>query len=570
MKTMKALLLLFSSQSVLAWSPFSTVLSPESKTSFNKSGTLDKVQRIQKEKEMEARSRHKNDVLNALLVSVPERPEPTLIHDVGSRPKDFPPGAFLRLGPNGATKEEGFLDGDGLLHCVTIPPHPDAPLIYSSAYIETEGRKLEKEKNGRFVGTLGAAPDGFPLLVSVVKNMIKFQMGTKDTCNTALAEHGGRILSLMEQAPPSEVEIRRDGSIKTVKAKTNLDGGIPANDPITGGTFSAHGKTCPDTGDRIHVSYASSAPPFARVDIFEEGWKLKKTIPVHDLPCPVMIHDCAITKNYAMILDFPLTLRPLRMLKNRFPVEYEPENGARIGLVPRNGDGKTQWFDCKPGVILHTVNAYETSDDKVVLHALRSEPTGEGSYITTYTTSFLYEWVLDIKTGKVISEECLNPEELVEFPIIDDRFTSNVAEACYAVGVLSIGGPLKVCKNPGEGLLLNRVVKFALTDNQVTGRKKGDVIGRFTLPKDWYGVTEPTIVPKEGDGKGSVYMIVTATKVPDIVPSENCIANKNVLDSRVFVVDGDNLDSGAVWEFDLPYHLPYGLHSAFLDWDKMK
>ena len=40
-----------------------------------------------------------------------------------------------------------------------------------------------------------------------------------------------------------------------------------------------------------------------------------------------------------------------------------------------------QWFDCKPGAILHdTVNAYETSDDKVVLHALRSEPTGEGLY----------------------------------------------------------------------------------------------------------------------------------------------------------------------------------------------
>jgi Lignostilbene-alpha,beta-dioxygenase and related enzymes len=540
------------------------------------------VSRIQYRKEQEARQSHNNQVFNALFVSVPERNEPVAIrHTIGKRPKDFPSGAILRLGPNGASKSDGFLDGDGLLHCIIIPPtDSNTPLTYSSAYIDTQGRRLEQEKGGgrgKFIGSLGAAPEGFPLLFSVVRNMIRFQVGTKDTCNTALGESGGRLLALMEQAPPSEIEICKDGTIRTVATKTDLDGAIPANDPLTGGTFGAHGKTCPETGERIHVSYGSSSRPFARVDVFEKDWKLKTSVDVSDLSCPVMIHDCAITKNYALVLDFPLTIRPMRMLMNRFPVEYDPDHGARIGLVPRR-DGMDhsdiRWFRCKPGVILHTVNAYETDDDKVILHALRSEPKTNGSYITSYTTSFLYEWVLDLKDGTVIREECLNPIELVEFPIIDDRFIGQNVKDCYAIGVKSIGGPLEMYKTPMEGISIDRILKFSLMDDKENGIRKGDVIGRFHFPKGWYGVTEPTIVPKVGgeDGAKGCYMVAIATYVPETphVPLEEEIAKDNVLTSRVFVVDGDNFDAGAIWEFDLPYHLPYGLHSGFLNWEHLK
>jgi carotenoid cleavage dioxygenase-like enzyme len=179
--------------------------------------------------------------------------------------------------------------------------------------------------------------------------MVTFRtlQGQKDTANTVLAEHGGRLLALMEQAPPTEIQVHKNGKVQTLQSMARLNGAISSSDPITGGSFGAHGRTCTETGDRIHVSYASSAPPFARVDIFSQeaedsaestGWNLKQSIPVY-LPTgtPVMLHDCAITSNYALVVDFPLTIRPKRMLSDRFPVEYEPKNGARIGLVPRRG-----------------------------------------------------------------------------------------------------------------------------------------------------------------------------------------------------------------------------------------
>lgn len=61
------------------------------------------------------------------------------------------------------------------------------------------------------------------------------------------------------------------------------------------------------------------------------------------LAAPVMVHDTAITSaaasadgdGWTVLLDLPLTVRPRRLLRNRFPVEYEPSHGARIGLLRR-------------------------------------------------------------------------------------------------------------------------------------------------------------------------------------------------------------------------------------------
>lgn len=291
---------------------------PPSTTTKNKKAE-DKL--LQEESEREARARHDNEIFNALFVSVPERPEPVPYKAKAKLPSDFPPGCLLRLGPNGALESEGFLDGDGMIHCMTFPPNGEGG-TYSATYVDTKGRKIEKESGSdkKYLGSLGAAPEGYPLLQTLVRNMLAFRtiQAQKDTCNTAIAEHGGRLLALMEQCPPSEIEIQKDGSIRTKESASRLDGAIPMNDPLTGGALSAHGRTCPMTQDRIHVSYSSTAKPYVRVDTFKQGgWNLRETIGV-DTAAPVMVHDCAITPNYVVVFDFPLTVRPLRLLWNRY------------------------------------------------------------------------------------------------------------------------------------------------------------------------------------------------------------------------------------------------------------
>lgn len=212
---------------------------------------------LQAQANKQAKENKDDYAMNALFVNIDERPDPTpcKIHDNSntnnqySLPADLPPGCLLRIGPNGATKDEGFLDGDGMIHCITIPPVDEEKKevdqqrvpMYSSTYVETSGRKLEKESklkgdNYKFRGTLGAAPNGLPMLQSLMKNGIEFQTLScqKDTCNTAMAISGERILALMEQSRPSEIEVYKDGKIKTVDSMLTLDDAIE-DAPITGG-----------------------------------------------------------------------------------------------------------------------------------------------------------------------------------------------------------------------------------------------------------------------------------------------------------------------------------------------
>jgi carotenoid cleavage dioxygenase len=252
------------------------------------------------------------------------------------------------------------------------------------------------------------------------------------------------------------------------------------------------------------------------------------------------------------------------MLWNKFPVEYEPDYGARIGLVPRKGRRDTIWFDCEPGVILHSVNAYETQDGKVVVHGLRSEPKQSSSFLSQYATTFLHEWTLDLESGSC-EEKCLNPHALVEFPVINDSFHGLQVDSVYCASVGSIGGPLKVNTQPEQGILLDGIKKLALTDNENV--QKGDVVGQYILPEDWHSVSEPTVVPKTN--KSGEYVLLLATYVPKGT-SWQSQDDLKALKSQILLLDGDRLEMGPVWTADLPYHVPYGLHSSFVKWGTLQ
>ena len=527
--------------------------------------------------EAAGRAAHDNFAMNALFVNVQERPEPmpctiSLDSRMQNLPPDLPRGCLLKIGPNGASSKDGWMDGDGLVHAITLPPDGCGEIMYSATYVDTNGRKLERKvANGkRFLGTLGAAPQGLPMLANLLSNGLTFRTLNvqKDTCNTAFAVSGSRILALMEQSPPSEIKIDKSGRMRTIGSFSRLDGAIP-NAAISGGCLGAHGRTDPVTGERVHVSYSSSSPPFIRVDTFKENWKLQSSVGVN-VPSPVMVHDLALTPNYVVLLDFPLTIRPERMfLSNKFPVECEPQNGARIGLFPRGfKEDQTIWFEVETGVVLHAVNAFERDDGKVVVHGFKAVPDGSSSYILDYTPSFLYEWILDPTTSTTISERCMNPNVCVEFPMND--VTGKKIPAAYGLVSTSIGGPLYDFKTPSSGVLLDAFVKLALEDDAESGITAGDVIARFDLPEGWHSVSEPTVVTKKGGD--SQYVLLVATYVPPAAGRDHksVAMDGKSMKTQLLVLDGESISDGPVVSIDLPHRVNYGLHSEFIEWGIME
>ena len=110
----------------------------------------------------------------------------------GSLPADFPRGAVLKNGPNPqpeyAREQGGWLDGDGMVHCVVLPPDASGPPMYSRTWVRTDGFQKEVAAGRRlFDGSL-VAPRGLPLLWGLLCNGLRaFQVGTATSTRTVPA-----------------------------------------------------------------------------------------------------------------------------------------------------------------------------------------------------------------------------------------------------------------------------------------------------------------------------------------------------------------------------------------------
>ncbi|CAN0403816.1 unnamed protein product [Laminaria digitata] len=68
--------------------------------------------------------------------------------------------------------------------------------------------------------------------------------------------------------------------------------------------------------------------PFLTFYVFDQDGKLERQFPI-DLSRGTMMHDFAITENYAVFFDLPLVMQPQNFLKGQIPVGFDPTLGAR-------------------------------------------------------------------------------------------------------------------------------------------------------------------------------------------------------------------------------------------------
>jgi len=494
--------------------------------------------------------------LNALFVRSPDELASIKVPLPSALPADLPAGALLRVGPNARPGDPipGFFDGDGMVNAVVIPPGDQGKgsdhVFFGRKWVRTRAFKIEEEKQILFEGIM-CAPRGWPIMKGLLSNFIRTGYPLKDTANTAISFHAGKILSRMEQGLPSIISVSQDANIETVEGASNLDGAIPF-EPLTGGALAAHSKIDPKTGEMVSVTYVSGMSTHARHDVWNSEGRLTHSAEV-PLPSGVMIHDLAITPKYSLILDLPLTIDPFRSFLDRFPVQYDANRVSRIGLISRHGGADDViWCDVKPCVVLHTANSYEREDGKVVLYAFRSIPESADSYIIDYTVACLYEWIFDPATGKCVSERYLSTMPL-EFPMINQDYTGSSNKFVYAIAPYACGGPVKDYSTPRETLIFKSAVKLDM--------HTGQVLETWWLPDDEYLVSEPTFVRKTGGlQEDDGYILCISSTVKDGRRTEE--------GSFLNVLDAKNLSPQH--RIQLPSSVPYGLHSEFVPWAGLK
>ena len=149
--------------------------------------------------------------------------------------------------------------------------------------------------------------------------------GMDFAANTHIISHCGRTLATVEAGPlPYELS----GELET-RGPCDFGGTLP-------GGFAAHTKADPRTGELHAIAYYWAWDHVQHV-IVDGAGKVSRTtdIPVTDGP---MMHDFALTENYVVFFDLPVTFSMDAVSAGReLPYTWNPAHQARVGLLPRSG-----------------------------------------------------------------------------------------------------------------------------------------------------------------------------------------------------------------------------------------
>jgi carotenoid cleavage dioxygenase len=344
---------------------------------------------------------------------------------IGSLPAELN-GMFIRNGPNPQFPPRlnyHWFDGDGMLHGVRLQ---DGKASYRNRWVRTAAWRAANQAGQAIYPSMLDPPDVKLLLAQFLKG----EMPYPNTANTSLAWHHGKLLALWEGGPPHEIKVP---SLETAGLYTF--GGQLKH------AFTAHPKVDPRTGELMFFGY-SPLPPFVQYSVADRQGTIKSTTPIA-LPRAVMMHDMAITENYSVFIDCPAVFDPTAMVRGKPILSYEPQHGARIGVLPRHARGdEIKWFAIEPCFIFHLFGAYEEAAE-IVLHGCRFPQYPEfvalnaplrhgelGPRLQSFSP-LAYAWRMDMKSGQT-SEVALD-DLSSEFPRINDEFAGRQTKYGYSV-----------------------------------------------------------------------------------------------------------------------------------------
>ncbi|KAJ6750878.1 hypothetical protein OIU85_001417 [Salix viminalis] len=318
-------------------------------------------------------------------------------------------------------------------------------------------------------------------------------------------------------------------------------------------SFTAHPKVDPFTGEMFTFG-CSHEPPYVTYRVISKDGVMHDPVPI-TISDPIMMHDFAITENYAVFMDLPLYFQPKEMVKDKkFIFAFDETKKARFGVLPRyaKDDLLIKWFELPNCFVFHNANAWEEEDEIVLITCRLQNPdldmvNGAVKEKLENFTNELYEMRFNMKNSAASQKKLSEPA--VDFPRVNESYTGRKQRYVYGTLLDSIAK-------------VTGIVKFDLHSEPEPGKGKievgGNVKGIFDLGPGRFG-SEAVFVPskpgttsEEDDG----YLIFFAH-------------DENTGKSSVNVIDAKTMSADPVAVVELPHRVPYGFHAFFVSEAKL-
>ncbi len=428
----------------------------------------------------------------------------------GEIPRDLC-GIFYRNGSNPAYQPVGryhWFDGDGMVHAIRLE---NGRAHYRNRWVMSDG--LEEERAARralFPGFLDFS-------------LSEWRRAPKNTGNTNVVSHAGKLLALVEYAPPTELRPRTLETIGVYDFAGRLSGGM-----------TAHPKIDAESGEMLCFSY-SPFPPYLQYYVVDRDGAIIHAEPI-DVAWPSMVHDFAVTERHTIFVLSPLVLRLGNTAETGTIFSWEPERGTRIGVLPRRGrSSDVRWFETNPCFIFHAMNAYEQGS-KIVLDVARyeemlftSQKQARERGRRDKQGARLHRWRIDLAKGTLRSQPLDDHEG--EFPRVDERLVGRKHRFGYFASV----GP------EGSTTPLPEFTAIAKID---ADRGRVEVRAHGT----GNGCSEPVFIPRrKGAAEDDGFVVYLAYD-----------RERNASD--FVIVDVRDFGGEPIARVRLPHRVPYGFH----------
>lgn len=440
-------------------------------------------------------------------------------------------GTLFRNGPGlldvGGHSVHHPFDGDGMISAISFT---EGRAYFRNRFVKTQPYIEEQAaQKPLYRGVFGTQKPG-----GAIANA--FDLRLKNIANTNVIYWGDKLLALWEAAEPHRLDPQ---TLDTIGID-DLDGLLKPGD-----AFSAHPRIDPGRpGQQPRlVSFSVKTGLSSTIILYEFDVKGRLVHTYrHSLPGFAFLHDFALTPNYCIFFQNPVSFNPLPYLLGfkgaAECISFDAGQPTRALVIPRDGTSPAQTIDLPACFVFHHANAFEAADGKLVLDSICYQEfpdlKGADDYLQADFSRIpegqLWRFTLDLSTES--SEARCLIQRGCEFPHLNPAHVGNPYRYLY----------LGVAHQPEGNAPLQALLKHDLETGQ-------EQIWSFA-PRGFAG--EPIFVPRPGgstedDGWVLMLMYNAARRCSDLV-----------------ILDAQHVENGAIATLQLPHHVPYGLHGSFV------
>ncbi|MBI4782734.1 MAG: carotenoid oxygenase family protein [Oscillatoriophycideae cyanobacterium NC_groundwater_1537_Pr4_S-0.65um_50_18] len=414
-------------------------------------------------------------------------------------------------------------DGDGMVCAFTFA---EGRVHFRNRFVRTQAF-VEEQQAGKILyrGVFGTQKPGGWLANA-------FDLKLKNIANTNILYWGSKLLALWEAAEPHRLD---PATLETI-GLDDLDGVLQ-----TGSAFAAHPRIDPgDDGEPRLVNFAVKPGLSTSITLYEfsPSGKLEQQ-QTHSVPGFAFMHDFAITPNYSIFFQAPMSFNPVPFLLGMRGagqcLKIQPNKPTQVIIIPRQGTEPVRMIPVDAGFVFHHANAFE-QDGSLYVDSIcyadfpTIDPTQDYREVkfTDLAPGQLWRFRFDLETKTV--ERQLVEGRCCEFPVVHpDR----------------VGRPYRyVYMGAADAAEGNAPLQAVLKIDVSTGDRQI----WSAAPHGFAG--EPIFVPRPNGVAEDDGWLLTL------------IFNGELERSQLIIHDAHDIRQPLA-KLSLKHHVPYGLHGSF-------